>query len=525
MSHRCLRLPVGRPVGRQAAARPHLAALQRRRRREPAVAWQQRQQGHRLPLSPWESRIVERLMTPTLSFLNRSRSAATLLGGGRPSASGPRKRPPSPAAPRRRPLSPLVPAAASRTPAGGKMPPAPTGTRTRPKRAQTPARVQPQAVAPVAVETGPEPDRAEAPQERREPEPGPVPAIVVSAAPLTPPSISPAPSGEPAGPAPAAPAAPVVPAAPAVPAAAAYKPSAGTTDPEEAARVLAERRRQAREQREKEEQDRLEQEHRNRLVPTRKSRTTNRAGEAGESEPDRARFMAEQQRLRDEAQRAEEEQRTRAEEEDNARLQKQRDEAEAKAREEAERQRLEREKHFQKEEQERLERKKRLEEIMKRTRKSDASEKVSWTKSLGGPWSLGALGGPWGLMLVLLHRRTSERLHRSTAPSSARVSSAPGNLQAAAPLVVNGVQPSSHQNGALEGRGQQGGRGGEPRLPFEGAEPFLMKSSPMKPQHVAGGPDGSEPEPLMMMMLPIFILLQYPSDGLKQADPPSKRVT
>ncbi|TNN27456.1 Ensconsin [Liparis tanakae] len=33
----------------------------------------------RLRLSPWESRIVERLMTPTLSFLARSRSAATLL--------------------------------------------------------------------------------------------------------------------------------------------------------------------------------------------------------------------------------------------------------------------------------------------------------------------------------------------------------------------------------------------------------------------------------------------------------------
>uniref|UniRef100_A0A3P8U1V5 Si:ch73-281i18.7 n=1 Tax=Amphiprion percula TaxID=161767 RepID=A0A3P8U1V5_AMPPE len=52
-----------------------------------------------------------------------------------------------------------------------------------------------------------------------------------------------------------------------------------------------------------------------------------------------------------------------------------REEAEAKAREEAERQRIDREKHFQKEEQERLERKKRLEEIMKRTRKSDAGEK------------------------------------------------------------------------------------------------------------------------------------------------------
>ncbi|KAM9738355.1 LOW QUALITY PROTEIN: uncharacterized protein ACNS7B_013737 [Menidia menidia] len=497
-----------------------------------ASLWNSPSRTRSLPLSPWESRIVERLMTPTLSFLNRSRSAATLLGGADPasarplsshqkretltswrasastpditqrqrrrnstpvdkkkkekkdkerenekeknaltkeqkkrqtppppatiqrarpeSASGPRKRPPSPAAPRRRPLSPLVPAAASRTPSGGKTPPAPTGTRTRPKRAQTPARVQPQAVVPVAVETGPEPDRADAPQERREPEPGAVPAIVVSAAPLTPPSISPAPSGEPAGPAPAAPAAPVVPVAPVVPAAAAYKPSAGTTDPEEAARVLAERRRQAREQREKEEQDRLEQEHRNRVL--REEAAARDAAERLRREEE-ARFMAEQQRLRDEAQRAEEEQRTRAEEEDNARLQKQRDEAEAKAREEAERQRLEREKHFQKEEQERLERKKRLEEIMKRTRKSDASEK----KDVRAPAQV----------------------------NGSELSQAPGNLQAAAPLVVNGVQPSSHQNGALEGRGQQSGRGGEPRLPFEGAEPFLMKSSPMKPQHVA----------------------------------------
>merc|ERR1719369_1681621 len=66
----------------------------------------------------------------------------------------------------------------------------------------------------------------------------------------------------------------------------------------------------------------------------------------------------------------------RAEQEENDKLQKQREEAESKAREEAERQRLEREKHFQKEEQERLERKRRLEEIMKRTRrKSDAGDK------------------------------------------------------------------------------------------------------------------------------------------------------
>lgn len=42
------------------------------------------------------------------------------------------------------------------------------------------------------------------------------------------------------------------------------KPMAGTTNPEEAARILAERRRQAREQREREEQERREQEEKER---------------------------------------------------------------------------------------------------------------------------------------------------------------------------------------------------------------------------------------------------------------------
>lgn len=64
-----------------------------------------------------------------------------------------KNRPPSPAAPKSRPLSPLVPAAAaSKTPTGKKTPPPTSGAKTRPKRAQTPARVQPQAVAAVSVE-------------------------------------------------------------------------------------------------------------------------------------------------------------------------------------------------------------------------------------------------------------------------------------------------------------------------------------------------------------------------------------
>uniref|UniRef100_A0A3B5MLB5 MAP7 domain containing 1b n=1 Tax=Xiphophorus couchianus TaxID=32473 RepID=A0A3B5MLB5_9TELE len=132
----------------------------------------------------------------------------------------------------------------------------------------------------------------------------------------------------------------------------------------------------------------------------------------------------------------------------------QRDEAEAKAREEAERQREEREKHFLKEEQERLERKKRLEEIMKRTRRSDAGEKV-------------------GVILTIINDvSTAAATLLGPGPP------APGP-PLTGPVTVNGVQPASHQNdvsanGELE------------RRAFEGAEPYLRKAGAMKPQHVAG---------------------------------------
>ncbi|XP_008299747.1 MAP7 domain-containing protein 1b [Stegastes partitus] len=506
-----------------------------------ATLWNSPNRTRSLRLSPWESRIVERLMTPTLSFLARSRSAATLLNNSdSPSASPlnacshhhphqnaaerwrvssastpditqrqrrrnstpvdkkkkekkdkerenekeknaltkekvqkkrqtasptatiqrsrpetstpkPKNRPPSPAAPKSRPLSPLVPAA-SKAPAGKKTPP-PSGTKTRPKRAQTPARVQPQTVAAVAVETGPEPQQ---PDEERKSECGyrgddarrlqgdledladfqvqrefSVNMCRVSA----PPEASDALYG---------------------------------VNAETSCRALREEAMA----REAEERKRREEE---------------------------ARFMAEQQRLRDDAQRAQEEkeaqQRAKAEQEEADRLQRQREEAEAKAREEAERQRIEREKHFQKEEQERLERKKRLEEIMKRTRKSDAGEKkdVKASPQVNG--------------------------------KDTELSKAPGNPQGppagVSGLVVNGVQPSSHQNGVSangesadfeeiiqlnSGGGnagpQQSGMVGEPILAFEGGEPFLMKTGPMKPQHVAGtraalmGGLQSEVEPL-----------------------------
>lgn len=90
------------------------------------------------------------------------------------------------------------------------------------------------------------------------------------------------------------------------------------------------------------------------------------------------RKQEEEKRLaNEEQQRQAEEERIRQEQEEQeklAELQHQREEAEAKAQEEAERQRLERERIMQQNMQERLERKKRIEEIMKRTRKSDQNE-------------------------------------------------------------------------------------------------------------------------------------------------------
>ncbi|XP_061615581.1 MAP7 domain-containing protein 1-like isoform X4 [Phyllopteryx taeniolatus] len=529
-----------------------------------------RRETRSLRLSPWESRIVERLMTPTLSFLARSRSAATLLNNGdsyshhcsrsasasplnacshhqhqnsaerwrlssastpditqrqrqrnsapvdkkkkekkdkerenekeksaltkekvqkkRQTASPttitrrsqpefstpkPRTRPPSPAPPKSRPLSPLVPAAGSKTPTGKKTPP--PGSKTRPKRAQTPARVQPQTVTTIVVETSQEPKESDTPQEKKDSSnvsaaaptvsPAPGPPVVEASAGAVAKEELPTPAASPAVNSASNPAAPAVTVTP--PVAAAGRPSAGTNDPEEAARVLAGKRRQAREQREREEQERQEQEHKNRIL---KEEAMARDAEERKRREEEARFMAEQQRLRDEGQRAEEEkeakERAKAEQEENDRLQKQREEAEAKAREEAEQQRMEREKHFQKEEQERLERKKRLEEIMKRTRKSDAGEKkdVKASPQVDGKDTDLSIG---------------ENLLKPAASSSGPV--------------VNGVQSAGHQNG-VSANGEfdqmmQLNSSANPAAPqsglVTGGEPFLIKTAPMKPQHVA----------------------------------------
>ncbi|XP_029786160.1 MAP7 domain-containing protein 2 isoform X6 [Suricata suricatta] len=177
------------------------------------------------------------------------------------------------------------------------------------------------------------------------------------------------------------------------------KPTAGTTDAGEAAKILAEKRRQARLQKEQEEQERLEKEEQDRLEREELKRKAEEERlrleeEACKQEEEKKRQEEEKKRQEEEEKRkAEEEAKRKAKEEvllkeeqekekqekekqEKAMIEKQKEAAEAKAQEAAKQMRLEREQIMLQIEQERLERKKRIDEIMKRTRKSDVSPEV-----------------------------------------------------------------------------------------------------------------------------------------------------
>uniref|UniRef100_A0A1A8BID0 MAP7 domain containing 2b n=1 Tax=Nothobranchius kadleci TaxID=1051664 RepID=A0A1A8BID0_NOTKA len=143
----------------------------------------------------------------------------------------------------------------------------------------------------------------------------------------------------------------------------------GTTDAEEASRLLAERRRLARVQKEQEEKQRQEEE---RMRIEEEQREQQEAKErleraAQQAEEERVR-REEERRSREEEERRQKEQRWRDMQEQ---LDKEREEAVLRAQREAEKKRQQREQLHIQEEQERQQRKKRIEEIMKRTRKSE----------------------------------------------------------------------------------------------------------------------------------------------------------
>ncbi|KAM9511276.1 uncharacterized protein ACWYII_045799 isoform 19-T19 [Salvelinus alpinus] len=154
------------------------------------------------------------------------------------------------------------------------------------------------------------------------------------------------------------------------------KSMAGTNSAAEAAMILAENRRLAREKKEREEALRVLREEEEKL---RKEEEKRLAEEA------RLKCLEEEKRLAEERKKKEEEDalmaeadRERLEVEEavrQAELQKEREEAEAQAAIEAEKVRIERERVMAQNQQERMERKKRIEEIMKRTRKGDLEKR------------------------------------------------------------------------------------------------------------------------------------------------------
>ncbi|XP_051735646.1 ensconsin isoform X2 [Ctenopharyngodon idella] len=381
----------------------------------------------RLPLTPWENTVVSRLQTPTHSYLARSRSAMSLSGEAvtpvcprsaschpmssmsfksiqsrsaeRPIKAGPNferpikagfippdssarrkttqnilidrkdkdyvrkswsnlsyptpslslftpKRSPSPVSHRSRTTNPspnrgstAKPTQKTPNPKKSRSPPPPASIPLSPSNPSLlPGNLRPNRVTSESLKVTPE--REGGKKEDVEP-----PKIEPEA-----PATKPEPSAEASGSSPTA------------------RPSAGTTDPEEASRLLAEKRRQAREQREREEEEKRQQEEAERR--SREEMARRKAEERAKREEEAQRQAEEKKRQEEEEKRLEEE-RAQREREEAERLQRQKEEEEARQKEEAERLRLEREKHFQKEEAERMERKKRLEEIMKRTRRSD----------------------------------------------------------------------------------------------------------------------------------------------------------
>uniref|UniRef100_A0A8C3VRB5 Microtubule associated protein 7 n=1 Tax=Catagonus wagneri TaxID=51154 RepID=A0A8C3VRB5_9CETA len=402
----------------------------------------------RLQLSPWESGVVNRLLTPTHSFLARSKSTAALSGDTASCSPinimpykaahsrNPMERPkffvtpPEGSARRRtvhgtagykrerenvpfhlasgarRALSPSHPKA--RSPASSRLwlpsksfphlpgtpRPAPSALPGSIKAAAAQARPpSPGNIRPVKRDGRVEPERRDPDKEPQKAAnesslKGRAPlgkveeATVEDATPVEPEATPAAPAAAPApGPAPAP--------SSTMTASSSPKTSAGTTDPEEATKLLAEKRRLAREQREKEEREKREKEE---LERQKREELAQKVAEERTRREEEARQLeAKQAREREEQLRRQEEERARRELEEMERVQKQKEE-EARVREEAERVRQEREKHFQREEQERLERKKRLEEIMKRTRRTEASDKKT-VDQRNGDIAKGALTG------------------------------------------------------------------------------------------------------------------------------------
>ncbi|XP_053931194.1 MAP7 domain-containing protein 3 isoform X7 [Cuculus canorus] len=375
------------------------------------------QKARRSQLSPLDSSVISRLLAPTQASLARSKSAATLSAGGQDpsaSASSISSPVPTPKVPvRSRSIDRLKSSVSSSdasspdstqkleaekpSPGSGlRRPPSPSVS--APRRSPSPANLVKHPPSPSAVR---QKTRPPSPSVSKQRPPSPTP--VSKPAPIQRPPLTPGVinitkkkteaeskpkekitegTGQEQG-ASLALDRDVVAASTKTKEESGSKTVAGTTTAEEAAKILAEKRRLAREQREREDQERIQRQEEERI---REEEMAKRAIEEKAHREEELRKQEEEKRLAyEEQQRQAEEERIRREQEEQeklAELQHQKEEAEAKAQEEVERQRLERERIMQQNMQERLERKKRIEEIMKRTRKPDQNESKNEGKSV-----------------------------------------------------------------------------------------------------------------------------------------------
>ncbi|XP_073497387.1 MAP7 domain-containing protein 3 isoform X7 [Phyllobates terribilis] len=382
------------------------------------------EKAHRPPSSPLDSSLISRLLAPTQSSLARSKSAATLSADGkeltdshlcpRSASATTTSTPPSVSkGPLRsrsidRGKTPSTAGSASTTseasqksgiekpspPSVGKRPPSPTVTSRR--RSPSPAGVTKRAPSPTLEKR----NSSSLTQRNRPPSPNllkqrpPSPTTTQKPAPIQRPSLTPSvlsttkKTAEPET-KPKEKATDVTSSEPKTEATSSKtkdepsnKTASGSNTAEEAAKILAEKRRLAREQREIKEQERIQRQEEERIKQEEMAR---------KAEEDRIRLeeetkvLEEKRKLeREEEERLAQEDKIRRDQEEQERLtelQQQREEAEAKALEEAEKQRQEREKIMHQNMQERLQRKKRIEEIMKRTRKNDQNDIKSDDKS------------------------------------------------------------------------------------------------------------------------------------------------
>ncbi|XP_052470622.1 ensconsin isoform X16 [Carassius gibelio] len=366
----------------------------------------------RLLAAPVDSSVLSRLLTPTQASLARSKSAAALSAEGgdtqeshlcpRSASASPLQPPPGPLRSRSSDRKKGPPASLSAdgissmmqqaekekrfTSPVGKRPASPSSRHRSPSPSPI-ANTTTRAPSPGAARQSPR-FRTPSPSGSKQRPPSPQPSATSKPPPIQKPALTP--TGPPtlrkrdSKPKEVSPMMPVTPQSPEtstpspVPAPKTKEESsskaaiAGTNSAAEASKILAENRRLVREQKEKEEQLRIQREEEEKLRKEEEKRL---------AEEERLRRVEEEKRLAEERKREEEvqariaeEERQRMELEEQQRqveLEKEREEAEAKAQEEAERQRQERERIMQQNQQERMERKKRIEEIMKRTRKTD----------------------------------------------------------------------------------------------------------------------------------------------------------